>query len=229
MLIVLVQSCAVTNTFYDNDPTPLTKGESEGTIGLSTGIYAAIDDVDTAGNISYSNKYKVMPNVNINLLWGVGDRTNLNVAVQLPAVVLGVGAKVGVQHSFLSESSSFNIAPKFELGFSASKNNVSLGDLELYSDVAVRTPITYVDLSLPMSYNVGKHSRLILAPRFSIMKMGVYRNTFYKTAKIDVNSAMLVLSAGFKYKHLLVEASALRTTSFGIVPTIGVGYTSLTR
>jgi len=61
--LLLMFSCAVTNSLYVNDPVPVQDVGPNFYVGIGTGVRAGIESVDQDGNINFSDDITMAPNV----------------------------------------------------------------------------------------------------------------------------------------------------------------------
>ena len=109
-LLMLTSSCIVVNNLYVNDPVPLEKDSIRTYIGVGSGFEPKIDSISANGTVHHQNKYELAPNLCFGGQFGLGNQTDLRIAVNLPYIITGFGIRAGVQHSFFKKEKgiSFN-------------------------------------------------------------------------------------------------------------------------
>jgi hypothetical protein len=204
-LLLLMFSCAVTNSLYVNDPVP------EGAnlyVGIGTGVRAGIESVDQDGNINFSDDIDMAPNVYAGGQLNLVDKLDLRLAIHLPYLIGGFGLRAGPQYSFFRKESIFNMAFGTDLGFVVAKDSLKIfgttSALDIYANGAINA-----DIFLPISIRFKQHTRIIITPRYSFNTIFIRYNTNDpETFKFKPNLPSLAL--GLRMKRLYFEISAFR-------------------
>jgi hypothetical protein len=223
LAMFFVSSCSVTNNMYINDATPYGKREGVVSFGIGTGLIPKIDSVSDNGDINFNNKLGIAPNFYLGVQGGLKNRINYRASLNLPYIVGGFGLRGGAQYSFLPKKSKFNFAIGVDIGFVASKDSVKI----LGSRIGVNphtNRITNADIFMPFTLNINESSRFTITPRYIHQYFWIKYNIDSHKSYSYIQST-IGLSAGLKYKSLILEMTILRMNSM-IYPNIGIGYIS---
>ncbi len=204
---LLIESCAVTNNMYVNDPFPLPKTDFELYGGAGMGMKPKIDSVSSSGEV-FSNEIRQTLNLvfggryGINNIWGIG------LGFHLPEVVGGVGANLKTQLSMFPTPALTNLALVADIGFVFAEDSIRILGTEWKLDDKSRGSFN-IDFSMPVGYRIGNNAKLILTPRYSF-------NTFYLRKSYDTERSKRIrvqypaLSLGYRYRQVQVETTLLK-------------------
>ncbi len=201
-------SCTVTNNLYVTNPNPMGKGNSEGYLGIGTGVKAKIDSINnTTGKISFTNKISNAPILSVGGQWGVLNQTDVRFALHLPYVLGGVGLRTGLQHSFMDPSAKMNFAIGFDLGGVFAKDSI-----EIFGSKSPLSRETNgglnADIFIPFGVNLKKDITIILTPRYSFNRIYI-REFQLNNNTSNFNFGYPTLSIGIRKRQFYFETTAI--------------------
>lgn len=205
--LLMGASCTVTNNLYVNDPFPLQKSDYELYGGFGIGLKPKIDSVSAGGEV-FSSGFKNSYSINFGTRYGVSEIFDIGLAFHLPEIAGGIGAVVKPQLSMFPYPARFNLALAGDFGFVIADDEPTIFGVDIDIDDPARGALNF-DFSLPIGYQVGRNTRLILTPRYSF-------NTFYLRRSYDsdrskrFHAQFPVMSVGMRIKQVQLEASALK-------------------
>jgi hypothetical protein len=219
---ILTLSCTVTNNLYVNDPIPQGKGNYYFFAGLGTGLIPDIDSTSINGDIHYSNKLSLAPNLCLGGQVGLGRQTDLRFNVHFPYLVTGFGLHAGIQYSFFRKWTLFNAAIGSDIGFAVEKDTLRLGSVHIGLDPSTQGALN-ADFFLPVSYNLNEKCRFVLTPRMSLNMIFIRKNEYGQKSQI-YSPVYPALSLGAFLNKLYLEAT-VQYIDMTIKPGFGIVYT----
>ncbi|MFZ4545673.1 MAG: hypothetical protein ACOYOA_16610 [Saprospiraceae bacterium] len=168
VLLISISSCVVTNNLYVNDPLPLGKREYTSFAGFGTGIMYSGNDATIRQD--FKIKYLPTPIMAVGIRLGIAPKTNFNFNCHLPVSFGGIGMNVGLQQSFFSPSSKFNMALGTNFGGVGSFQTTNVGIFEVQITDTKNLGALNADFYMPMAYTFKNNLKLILTPRYSYNK-----------------------------------------------------------
>lgn len=201
-------SCTVTNNLYVNNPNPLGKGNSEGYLGIGTGVKAKIDSMNiTSGKISFSNKISKAPILSVGGQFGLSNKTDIRFALHFPYAIGGTGIRAGIQHSLMDSKSNMNIAIGSDFGGVFAKDSISF--LGSRSPLGIETNGGLnADIFVPLGYKFSNDISIIITPRYSFNR--IYMREFQSNYNsYNFNFEYPTISLGLRKKQFYFETTTL--------------------
>jgi hypothetical protein len=220
-LLFLTTSCNVSNNLYINDPVPVGKGEVEVCVALGTGLEADIDSISSVGDIYFNNEYNYSPIFYVGGQLGLGEKLNLRFALHFPYVIGGFGLRSGIQYSFFSATSKFNLAMGTDLGFVFAKDTVTVFGADIPAEITTEGAIN-ADFFLPIGYSFSDQIRITITPRYSFNGVFVRKNENESKTKL-YKPQVFGLSLGMRFKSVYFEYTSLYYKN-QVIPSFGIGY-----
>jgi hypothetical protein len=215
--LMLATSCTVVNNLYVNDPVPLEKDSIRTYIGLGSGFVPKIDSISENGTVYHQNKLKLAPNLCFGGQIGLGNQTDLRLAVNLPYIITGFGIRAGVQHSFFKKETPFNMAIGADAGVVFTTDSLFGSNLNYPMQNTLNA-----DVFLPMSYSFSPDNRIILTPRLSYNAFYVRKN-IYENKTTIYTPLIPSITVGVKLKRIYIE-TGIHSVNRILFPNFGISY-----
>lgn len=215
-------SCSTLNTLDFTDAVPAGKGGFKADVGVvSSTTYKT--DVDTI-------KRKIVVNNNPNHLAsvfakgniGVGEHFDLQIGINLPYLVGGFGAQLGLKYALFKKESNFNIAISANGFLSMSKDSMKVFGSKISVNQFSGNSQSFT-VRLPISYKPTDDVVLTLSPQIGFNRFGFNDLTKnYRSTTYSFNSASLVLGA--QIKKFVVQVGYTKLLDQNIqYPSFGIG------
>jgi hypothetical protein len=218
---LLGSSCTVTNSVYLNDASPLGIGELELNVGAGTGFEPAIDSVDDAGRVFFTDKVKLAPAFFMGGQYGLTDKGNIRFALHLPYGFGGFGLRGGGQYSLLPKASLSNIAFGGDLGLTLSKDSLTLFGSAQPIDKETNGAFTGNGF-MTFTYTIKPEYRVNLTTRYNFNAFFI-RDNIYEDKTSAFKTHYPSVSLGLRLKKMYFEGSLLFYEHV-LVPQFGVAF-----
>lgn len=215
----VLQSCAVSHNLYMHDAIPFQKGEGVSYLGVGTGFAPRLDSVSTAGNVYYTNKLNIMPNLCAGAQGHLKNNLSGRLSINFPFILGGIGCRGGLQYAFLPAASKFNVALGGDAGFVLSR-----GSIRIFGSMNAMNPevagITHADVFMPFTIQMNDHARLTITPRLCSQAFWISRSVG-DTRSYSYSPNAWGVSGNIRIRQVNMEMTILQVDGV-LMPAVGV-------